>query len=181
MSCSRSRRAFSISSRSSGLSNKEHAALTRWARAAKISSGVSVSSLRVMPWARAVDSAVCTIASGSRAAMRPLPSSPTAMPPLIFSMRALALSSSCLFKRTRRLARERMVSSSRWPIATPSKRSLSATPGFFSSGRLSVLRLFSTPTASMSTKRSLAPSALLLTRFRPSASRLRTPRPFICS
>jgi hypothetical protein len=66
-------------------------------------------------------------------------------------------------------------------MATPCSRSFSGTPGFFSSGRLSVLRDFSTPTASISTKRVLAPSALLLTRLRPSASRLRTPRPFICS
>ena len=56
------------------------------------------------------------------------------------------------------------------PRATPCSRSFSATPGFFSSGRLSVLSDFSTPTASMSTKRVLAPSAVLLTRLRLSPS-----------
>ncbi|MNN15128.1 hypothetical protein D3C81_1282240 [compost metagenome] len=181
MICSRSRRAFSISSRRAGWSKGAQAVATRSARAISISSGSKVSSERVMPLALAVANAACTMASGSSAAISPLPSWATGMPPLAFSIRAWALSSSCLARRTKRLASESTVSSSRLPIATPRSRSFSATPGFFSSGRLSVLSDFSTPTASINTKRVFAPSALLLTRLRLSPSRLRTPRPFICS
>ena len=56
MSCSRSRREFSISSRSSGWSKGAQAAATRAARAASISAGSRLSSLRVMPWACALAS-----------------------------------------------------------------------------------------------------------------------------
>ena len=181
ITCSRSRRAFSMASRRAGSSKGTHAAATRSARAASISAGSSVSSLRVMPRARAASSAAATTASGSTAATSARPSSPTGTPPDTFSIRACALSSSCLASRTSRFASDSTVSSSRTPIATPCSRSLSATPGFFSSGRLSVFSDCSTPTASISTKRVLAPSALALTRCRPSALRLRTPRPFICS
>ena len=181
ITCSRSRRAPSIASRNAGSSNGAHAAATRSARAASTSAGNSVSSVRVMPRDRAASSAADTTASGSTAATSPRPRSPTDTPPATCSIRASAFSSSCRASRTSRFASDSTVSSSRTPIATPCNRSFSGTPGFFSSGRLSVFSDFSTPTASISTKRVFAPSALALTRCSFSASRLRTPRPFICS
>ena len=181
MTCSRCLRAFSMASRKSGLSNRAQMSFRRCCRASSSSFGDRESSSRNSPFSRAIFKAVSTTASLSTAISSALPSSPKGMPPLAFSMVAFAFLSSCLSILTSRLPSASTMSSSRLPMTRFCMSPFRATCGARSRLLISVLSSFSTPTASISTKRSLAPLALLLTRFNPSASRLRTPRPFICS